>query len=61
MIPLALVEQVAEDDFKPVDPADILPESVQNDFAAELLSDFFPGGKVEEAPPAPSTKSSPKK
>ena len=52
-----IADEVAEDEFKPVDPADILPGEVHDDQAADLLADFFPGGKVEEA----SAKSAKKK
>lgn len=48
--PVTLVEQVEADEFKPIDPDDILPEEVHEDRSIETLRDFFPGGQVEEAP-----------
>ena len=44
------MEQVEADEFKPIDPLDILPEEVREDQSIETLRDFFPGGQVEEAP-----------
>ena len=51
-----IADEVAEDDFKPVDPADILPGEAHDDHAADLLSNFFPGGKVEETTAKPAKK-----
>ena len=48
--PTGIVEQVEADEFKPIDPLDILPEEVHEDQSIETLRDFFPGGQVEEAP-----------
>ena len=48
--PRTIVEEVAEDDFSPVDPADILPGEVHEDHAVDILSNMFPDGKVEESP-----------
>lgn len=45
-----IVDEVAEDDYSPVDPADILPGEAHDDHAVGLLSDMFPRGKVEQAP-----------
>ena len=55
--PVTIVEEVAADEFKPIDPDDILPDEVHEDQSIETLRDFFPGGQVEEAP----TKSGKKK
>jgi hypothetical protein len=48
--PTTIVEEVAADEFKPIDPDDILPGEVHEDQSIETLRDFFPGGQVEEAP-----------
>jgi DNA polymerase-3 subunit gamma/tau len=46
-----IADVVAEDDFAPVDPADILPGEVSDDRSLDTLREFFPEGHVEEAPP----------
>ena len=48
--PSSIVDEVAADEFTPIDPDDILPEEVHEDQSIETLRDFFPGGQVEDAP-----------
>ena len=48
--PSSIVDEVAADEFTPIDPNDILPEEVHEDQSIETLRDFFPGGQVEDAP-----------
>jgi DNA polymerase-3 subunit gamma/tau len=48
--PATIAEEVAADEFKPIDPDDILPDEVHEDQSIETLRDFFPGGQVEDAP-----------
>ena len=54
--PATIVEEVAADEFKPIDPDDILPDEVHEDQSIETLRDFFPGGQVEDAPAKPKKK-----
>ena len=51
-----IADEVAEDEFSPVDPQDILPGQVHDDHAVNTLLDAFPTGKVEEAPGKPKKK-----
>ncbi|MEY3690833.1 MAG: polymerase gamma/tau subunit [Actinomycetota bacterium] len=48
--PPTIVEQVAQDDLAPVDPADILPGEASDNLALDALHEMFPGGRVEKAP-----------
>ena len=48
--PATIEEEVAADEFSPIDPDDILPDEVHEDQSIETLRDFFPGGQVEDAP-----------
>jgi DNA polymerase-3 subunit gamma/tau len=54
--PVTIADEVAADEFKPIDPDDILPDEVHEDQSIETLRDFFPGGQVEDAPAKPKKK-----
>lgn len=48
--PRNIAEEVARDQFAPVDPDDILPGEVHEDANIDALHDMFAGGSVKESP-----------
>ena len=54
--PKNIAEEVARDQFAPVDPDDILPGEVHEDANIDALHDMFAGGSVKESPVKPKKK-----